>query len=213
MDLTELREVAQKEKDRQRPTRLHCCTSTGCRAASAAEVYDNLKASVKQHECGDRLEIVSVGCMGFCGQGPLVQVDPENQLYAQVKPEEADGIVAATLGEGTAAAEQLDPQHPFFAYQTPIVRKNSGKVNPESIEEYIAVGGYESLYKVLYEMDAGSRGDGSFHQRSAGPGRGRLSHRIEMGHRSQDARRPEVHHLQRRRRRPWRVYGSQCAGE
>lgn len=152
MDLTELREVAQKEKERQRPVRLHCCTSTGCRAASATEVYDNLKASVKEHDCGDRLEVVSVGCMGFCGQGPLVQIDPENQLYGQVEPQNAESIVVATLGEGTATAEQLDPEQPFFAYQTPVVRKNSGKINPDSIEEYIAVGGYESLYKVLHDM-------------------------------------------------------------
>jgi bidirectional [NiFe] hydrogenase diaphorase subunit len=152
MDLTELRAVAQKEKDRQRPTRLHCCTSTGCRAASATEVYNNLKSAVKEHDCGDRLEVVSVGCMGFCGQGPLVEIDPDNQLYGQVKPQEADSIVAATLGEGDTEAMQLDPSHPFFAYQTPVVRKHSGKIDPESIEEYIAVGGYESLYKVVHDM-------------------------------------------------------------
>jgi bidirectional [NiFe] hydrogenase diaphorase subunit len=91
--------------------------------------------------------------MGFCGQGPLVEIDPDNQLYGQVKPQEADSIVVATLGEGDTEAMQLDPSHPFFAYQTPVVRKHSGKIDPESIEEYIAVGGYESLYKVaLYDM-------------------------------------------------------------
>ena len=152
MDLTELKAVAQKEKDRQRPIRVHCCTSTGCRAASAMEVYRNLESSVEEHNCGDRLEVVSVGCMGFCGQGPLVQIDPENQIYEEVEPQDADSIITATLGEGTATAMQLDPQHPFFSYQTPVVRKHSGKIDPESIEEYIAAGGYEPLYKALYEM-------------------------------------------------------------
>ena len=152
MDLTELREVAQKERARQRPVRVHCCTSTGCRAASAMEVYRNLESAVEDHNCGDRVEIVSVGCMGFCGQGPLVQIDPENQLYEQVEPKDADSILTATLGEGTASAMQLDPRHPFFSYQTPVVRKHSGKIDPESIEEYIAAGGYEPLYKALYEM-------------------------------------------------------------
>jgi len=152
MDLTELREVAQKEKERQRSIRVHCCTSTGCRAASAMEVYRNLEAAVEEHNCSDRVEIVSVGCMGFCGQGPLVQVDPANQLYEQVEPKDADSIITATVGEGSSSAMQLDPQHPFFSYQTLVVRKHSGKIDPESIEEYIAAGGYESLYKALYEM-------------------------------------------------------------
>jgi len=170
MDLTELKAVAQKEKDRQRPIRVHCCTSTGCRAASAMEVYRNLESAVEEHNCGDRLEVVSVGCMGFCGQGPLVQIDPNDQIYEEVEPQDADSIVTATLGEGTASAMRLDPQHPFFSYQTPVVRKHSGKVDPESIEEYIAAGGYEPLYKALYEMtpeqvvkeitDSGLRGRG-----------------------------------------------------
>ena len=56
------------------------------------------------------------------------------------------------MGKGTASTTQLDPHHPFFAYQTRVVRQNSGNIDPESIEEYIAVGGYESLYKALYEM-------------------------------------------------------------
>ena len=76
MDLIELREVAQAEKERQGSIRVHCCTSTGCRAASSMEVFRNLEAAVEEHQCGDRIEVVSVGCMGFCGQGPLVQVEP-----------------------------------------------------------------------------------------------------------------------------------------
>ncbi|MBE7383593.1 MAG: NAD(P)H-dependent oxidoreductase subunit E [Leptolyngbya sp. SIO1E4] len=152
MDLTELREVAQAEKERQGSIRVHCCTSTGCRAASSMEVFRNLEAAVEEHQCGDRIEVVSVGCMGFCGQGPLVQVEPGEQLYEEVEPDDAGSIISATVGKGTASTTQLDPHHPFFAYQTRVVRQNSGNIDPESIEEYIAVGGYESLYKALYEM-------------------------------------------------------------
>lgn len=152
MDLMELREVAQKEREQQRSLRVHCCTSTGCRAASAMEVYRNLEVAVEEQNCGDRVEVVSVGCMGFCGQGPLVQVEPANQLYEQVEPQDAASIISATVGTGTTTAMQLDPQHPFFSYQTRVVRKHSGKIDPESIEEYIAEGGYEPLYKALYDM-------------------------------------------------------------
>lgn len=152
MDLIRLRELAEAERSRQAPTRIHCCTSTGCRAAHSLDVLEQVKAAIQARGCEEQMEAVSVGCMGFCGQGPLVQVDPANQLYDRVRPEQADSIVGAIVNGGIAEAEALDPQHPFFAYQQRIVRQHSGKINPDSIEEYIAVGGYETLYKALYEM-------------------------------------------------------------
>lgn len=152
MDLTELREIAQQEQARQGSIRVHCCTSTGCRAANSLEVLETLRTAVKAQDCGDRVEVVSVGCIGFCGQGPLVQVDPTEQLYAQVQPAEAASIVTAALGTGDAIAQPLDPHHPFFAHQTPVVQRHSGKIDPDSIEAYLAIGGYETLYQVLYDM-------------------------------------------------------------
>ena len=152
MDLQGLQEIAQAEQERQKPTRIHCCTSTGCRAAEAMDVYGNLKQAVKDHHLDDQMEVVGVGCMGFCGRGPLVQIDPTNDLYEDVTPAQAASIIEAQNG-GTAQATKGDSNHPFFARQTKIVRENSGKVNPERIEEYIAVGGYQALYKALYEMD------------------------------------------------------------
>jgi bidirectional [NiFe] hydrogenase diaphorase subunit len=151
MDLAELLEIAEAERLRQKSTRIHCCTSTGCRAANALEVEANLQAAVAEHGLGDQVEVVGVGCMGFCGRGPLVQIDPENTLYEEVKPEEAASIVAALNG-GTAKAMKGDVQHPFFARQMRVVREHSGKLDPERIEEYIAIGGYQSLHKVLFEM-------------------------------------------------------------
>ncbi len=169
MDLTELKEVAAAEKERQKSTRVYCCTSTGCRAAQATEVMANMQAAVTEHDMGDRVEVIGVGCMGFCGRGPLVQIDPSDDLYEEVVPEEAASIIYALNG-GEAQPIKGDSQHPFFSRQTKIVRKHSGTVDPERIEEYIAVGGYESLYKALYDMspedvvteiaDSGLRGRG-----------------------------------------------------
>jgi bidirectional [NiFe] hydrogenase diaphorase subunit len=152
MDLQTLQEVAQTERERQKPTRIHCCTSTGCRAADAMGVYGNLKQAIKDHKLGDQMEVVGVGCMGFCGRGPLVQIDPQDDLYEEVTPDQAASIIEAQNG-GTAQAIKGDSNHPFFARQTKIVRENSGKLDPERIEEYIAVGGYQALYKALYEME------------------------------------------------------------
>lgn len=151
MNLTELLEVAEQERSRQKSIRINCCTSTGCRAANSLGVQANLQTAVKEHGLSDRVEVIGVGCMGFCGRGPLVEIEPNNTLYEEVKPEEAASIIDALNG-GTAKPIQGDTQHPFFARQMRIVREHSGKIDPERIEEYIAVGGYQSLYKAIYDM-------------------------------------------------------------
>lgn len=152
MDLTELHEIAQKERAAYKSIRVHCCTSTGCQAANSMEIKKNLEAAVKDTGMGDRVQVVGVGCMGFCGRGPLVEIDSQEILYEEVKPEQAGSIIGAIAGTGEAQAAKGDFQHPFFSRQMRIVRENSGKIDPEKIEEYIAAGGYESLYKVLHEM-------------------------------------------------------------
>jgi bidirectional [NiFe] hydrogenase diaphorase subunit len=151
MDLTELLKIAETEKQKQKSIRVHCCTSTGCQAANSLSVKENLANKVRELGLSDRIEVVGVGCMGFCGKGPLVQIDPEDTLYEEVTPEDAPSIIEAFNG-GEAKPIKGDSQHPFFARQMRIVRQHTGKVDPERIEEYIAVGGYQSLYKALYEM-------------------------------------------------------------
>lgn len=152
MNLTELLDVAAAEKARQRPIKVHCCTSTGCRSANATAVMGNLQQAVENENLADQVEVVGVGCMGFCGRGPLVQIDPQDDLYEEVTPEDASSIIEALNG-GSAKPIKGDAQHPFFARQMKIVRQHSGKVDPERIESYIALGGYQSLFKVLYEME------------------------------------------------------------
>ncbi len=151
MDWNELLEIAEHERSQQKPIRLHCCTSTGCRAANSIAVLNGLRDAVDEAKLGDRVEVVGVGCMGFCSRGPLVQIDPNDDLYEEVKPDEAASIVS-TLTGGSTSAIKGDTQHPFFSRQMKVVRRHSGKLDPERIEEYIAVGGYQALHKVLYEM-------------------------------------------------------------
>lgn len=151
MDLTELLEIGEEERKAQKSIRVHCCTSTGCQAANSVGVKKNLEGAVKTAGLSDRVQVVGVGCMGFCGRGPLVQVDPEERLYEQVTPDDAASIID-TLNGGTATAVEGDAKHPFFARQMRIVRETSGKIDPERIEEYIAAGGYQSLYKVIHDL-------------------------------------------------------------
>ncbi|MGA9380369.1 MAG: NADH-quinone oxidoreductase subunit NuoF, partial [Phormidium sp.] len=128
-----------------------CCTSTGCRAANSMGVKKNLEAAVKEQGMSDRVQVVGVGCMGFCGNGPLVEIDSQEKLYEQVTPNDAGSIINALNG-GVATAPEGDLKHPFFARQVRIVRETSGKIDPERIEEYIAAGGYQSLYKVIHDF-------------------------------------------------------------
>lgn len=151
MDITELQQIGEKERQSHKPIRVHCCTSTGCRAANSLQVKKNLEGAVKDTGLGDRVQVVGVGCMGFCGNGPLVEIEPQDKLYERVTPNDAASIIHALDG-GVATAEEGDPKHPFFTRQKRIVRETSGKIDPEKIEEYIATGGYQSLYKVIHDM-------------------------------------------------------------
>ncbi|NEQ74366.1 MAG: NADH-quinone oxidoreductase subunit L [Okeania sp. SIO2C9] len=154
MDYQDLLDIAETEKNRQKSIRVHCCTSTGCQAANSVDVMKNMKNAVKTAGLEERVEVVGVGCMGFCGRGPLVQIDPDDTLYEEVEPENAASIIDALNG-GTTEVIKGDSQHPFFSHQLRIVREHTGKINPERIEEYVAVGGYQSLYHALHEMSPG----------------------------------------------------------
>jgi bidirectional [NiFe] hydrogenase diaphorase subunit len=151
MEWTELLELAATEKAKQKKTRVYCCTSTGCQAANSLDVKKNLDTALKAHHLEDEMEVIGVGCMGFCGRGPLVEVDPQELMYEEVTPETAASIIEALKG-GEAQAHLGDYHHPFFSRQVKIVRKNTGKIDPERIEEYLAVGGYQAFHKALYEM-------------------------------------------------------------
>jgi bidirectional [NiFe] hydrogenase diaphorase subunit len=157
MDLTELLEIGQQERDRAKPMRVYCCTAAGCLSSRADAVKESLTTAVGAAGLADTIEVCGVGCMKFCGRGPLVSVVPHDLLYEQVTPEQAGAIVAALVDRHppTQTAElppQGDLNHPFFTRQLPIVLENCGKIDPERIEAYIAVGGYQQLYNVLYEQ-------------------------------------------------------------
>ena len=113
MDFNELLAIADTEKNQQKPIRVHCCTSTGCQAGNSLKIKDNLTNAVQESGLSDRVEVVGVGCMGFCGRGPLVKIDPQDTLYEEVTPEDASSIIDALNG-GRAKLIQGDSQHPFF---------------------------------------------------------------------------------------------------
>ena len=155
MDLTELLEIGEKERQAQRGIRIRVCVAAGCLSANAQAVKQSLETAVADAGLGESVQVVGVGCLGLCSGGPLVAVDPENVLYEKVAPADAPSIVAALLGGGPATAQQADFSHPFFTRQVPIVLENSGRIDPERIEDYIAADGYQPLCHALREMKPG----------------------------------------------------------
>ncbi|EAW35893.1 NuoF family protein [Lyngbya sp. PCC 8106] len=151
MELNELLELAEQERQSLKSIRIHCCTSTGCQAANSLAVKKEMEQAVKKAGLQDKVQVVGVGCMGFCGKGPIVEIEPEGLQYETVKPEVAASIVEGLNG-GEVKATPGDPQHPFFSRQMLVVREHSGKIDPEKIGEYLSVGGYQALHHAIYEM-------------------------------------------------------------
>ena len=157
MDLSDLHEITQKEENSRRAVQIRCCIATGCKSANSEAVLKRLQESIKEAGLQKQVAVAGVGCLRLCGQGPLVQVEPDRVLYAQVTPEDAAPIVAGTRGSPTVPNDQAMPKRvdaasPFFANQASVVLENSGRVEPERIESYIAAKGYQALHQVLYEM-------------------------------------------------------------
>lgn len=151
MDRTDLQDVAEKVTTSRKPVRVRCCTASGCLAADGLNVMKALDSAVGQRGLSDRVEVVGVGCLGLCGRGPLVAVSPDETIYETVTPATAPTILDDLTG-GTSQAPRCDANHPFFTSQKKVVCQTSGVIDSESVEEYIATGGYQALALALAEM-------------------------------------------------------------
>ncbi len=139
------------------------CGGTGCESSRADEIYKNLVKSCEAHGLSGQVQVVKTGCFGFCEKGPIVKVLPEQSFYVEVKPEDAEKIVAEHLLKGRPVKELLykgdagaiakgEADIKFYQKQMRIVLRNCGIINPEDIREYIAREGYLALEKVLFTM-------------------------------------------------------------
>lgn len=161
-------EAVEKEKARQdsMKCRIYCCNNTSCRSAGGDSAIDTVKECVKARGLENEVDVVPTGCMGLCAQGPLIRVEVKGQdpiLYKKVDPMVtrliiADHVSPAIKAQGDFEIPEFLEKHtlslamPFFAKQTKIVLKEVGNIDPESIEQYLACGGYSALKKVLTEM-------------------------------------------------------------
>ena len=151
MILTDLLQIKERELAARKKITLRCCMAAGCMSSDSKGVKAQLEKAVAEAGLQNEVEVRGVGCMKLCCEGPLVQADPDNKLYVKVTAENAPSIVAALKG-GKANAEQSDADAAFFKKQFSIVLANSGVIDPERIESYIAADGYQALHEALHEM-------------------------------------------------------------
>jgi len=139
------------------------CRGTGCVSGGSNDIYETLKREVEAAGLKN-VKVDFTGCHGFCQRGPIAVIEPEGYFYTEVTTEDVSEIVQSHLVKGQPVERLFyrDPETDkpipfhhdvaFYARQQRIILRNCGQINPERIEEYLNVGGYNGLRKVLLEM-------------------------------------------------------------
>jgi len=155
--------VIETKPTREKQRIISVCHGTGCVSGKAFEIREALEEAIAELALED-VKVDFTGCHGFCQQGPIVIIEPEGIFYAKVSVDDVPEIVQSHLRDGKPVEHlfYIDPVSgepvphykdiSFYKKQQRIILRNCGRINPERIEDYIAVGGYQSLSKVLLEM-------------------------------------------------------------
>jgi bidirectional [NiFe] hydrogenase diaphorase subunit len=131
---------------------LNICTGTGCMSSRSDAIAAALEAEVKARGLQNEIKIKKVGCMGLCAAGPILSVQPLGLLYREMTPEEGVAVLASLLDDQPQAEKRIDTQQPFFYRQEKNALENTGVIDPERVNDYIAAGGYSALVKTITEM-------------------------------------------------------------
>ena len=137
------------------------CGGTGCHASRSAEIFIKFQEILEQKNLTDRYKPIRTGCFGFCEQGPIVKIIPDNTFYVRVSIDDVSEIIDNHLINNNKVDRLLyklpttgehipDSKHmPFYKQQMRIALRNCGMIDPENIKEYFARDGYSALAKVL----------------------------------------------------------------
>jgi len=151
MNIEELEQIAESVRleNSKFDYEINVCQGTGCLSQHSDKLKDAL---VKAAQASDKKVLVRrTGCMGLCAAGPLVLVEPSETLYQHVKAEHSESVVEHLGGDPIPELQCNLREH--FDQQVHVVLENSGHVDPEKIDDYIARDGYRALMKALTEME------------------------------------------------------------
>jgi NADP-reducing hydrogenase subunit HndC len=161
-ELEKLRQEIKGKRDPNKPC-ITLCSGTACHASASENVNEALEKELEGQGLKGEIDIRRTGCHGFCEQGPLVVIYPEETCYTKVKPEDATEIVQSVkekkiierlLYTGPATGEKIvhEPEIPFYKNQQRLVFGPNRWIDPKSIEDYLYIGGYNALSKALSQM-------------------------------------------------------------
>ena len=142
------------------------CGGTGCSSSGSATLIERFNEKIKENGLDKEVKVIRTGCFGLCEAGPVVIVYPEGTFYSRVKPENVDEIVTEHLLKGRKVEHLVYTDHAtheqdatkaledigFYKHQMRIALRNCGVIDPENIDEYLAMDGYKALEKVLTKM-------------------------------------------------------------
>ncbi|KAF0188754.1 MAG: bidirectional NiFe hydrogenase diaphorase [Desulfobulbaceae bacterium] len=131
---------------------LDICTGTGCMSSCSDAIATAIEAEVRERGLQNEIKVKQVGCMGLCASGPILSVQPLGLLYREMTPEEGVAVLVSLLDEKPQVEKRIDTLQPFFSRQERNVLENTGVIDPERVNDYIAVGGYTALIKAITEM-------------------------------------------------------------
>jgi len=162
-DLAVLRDELKAKKDNT-AKEVAICTGTGCLGLGAARVYKAFQTEILKRGLQGDIRVKETGCPGFCQRGTIAVVTPPGVYYLGVQPSDVEEIIEETLLSGRLVDRLLysDPltgkkavreeEIPFYRHQSRLLIKNNIKIDPKNICDYIKLGGYEALARVLSGM-------------------------------------------------------------
>ena len=138
------------------------CSGTGCLAYHSNDIYLAFEREIKQQGIEGKVGLRRTGCHGFCQRGPVVVILPQRTCYLGIKEKDVPAVVSETLLNGKLVERLLYKDSgqpiakvddiPFYKYQNRLIIGSNTQVDPKSIDDYLAIGGYSALSKALFEM-------------------------------------------------------------
>jgi NADH:ubiquinone oxidoreductase subunit F (NADH-binding)/(2Fe-2S) ferredoxin/NAD-dependent dihydropyrimidine dehydrogenase PreA subunit len=162
-ELEEFRKGILSKRDPNKPC-ITLCSGSACHATGSGEVAASIEEEIKKQGLSAEVDIRKTGCHGFCERGPIIVIHPEEICYLQIEPKDVPEIVSQTIKEkkvierllytdpGTNGKIIHESEIPFYKNQERLVFGSNGNIDPKSIDDYLTIGGYSALAKVLSGM-------------------------------------------------------------
>jgi (2Fe-2S) ferredoxin len=161
-ELEKLRKDIISKRDPNKPC-ITLCSGSACHASGSGKVLVSLEEEIRKQGLRDKVDIKRTGCHGFCEKGPIIVIHPEQICYFQITPEDVPEIISQTINKKKVIERLLytDPNThekivhesdiPFYKNQKRLVFGLNGSIDPKSIDDYLAVGGFSALQKALFQ--------------------------------------------------------------